>query len=183
MSEEIRRLNQQIKGFEEQIATEAQKLQEDKQAEREERERRLEAFKTDIAETDAQQATVNDAIRTQETLHDELKNGVRSAQQDMDNAKAEGQRCMANIDRITAMAGNRLLPFGNDIRRVLQLIEQQQWKGEKPKGPLGIYVSVHDARTWAPLLRAQLGSILSSFAITDPRDRPALTKILQDTRK
>jgi hypothetical protein len=78
---------------------------------------------------------------------------------------------------------NNFAPYGKDIKRVLTQIERMKWHGQKPVGPLGVYVKVKDPQKWAPLLRSQLGGYMTAFACTDARDRPQLKRLLHDSGK
>lgn len=72
---------------------------------------------------------------------------------------------------------NALAPYGRDINKVLQEVARQNWHGDVV-GPLGKYVTVKDMK-WAPVLRTQIGGMMSSFALTDGRDRPQLSALLK----
>ena len=65
---------------------------------------------------------------------------------------------------------------------VLAEIGRSKWIGDKPVGPFGMFVKLKDPR-WAEILRNQLGSIMSSFAVTNAKDRSQLSQILQRTGK
>jgi hypothetical protein len=86
------------------------------------------------------------------------------------------------IQRCIEQQNNSLAPYGRDLKNVLDHIGKMRWHGQKPLGPLGVYVKVKD-RIWADLLRNVIGSHMSSFAVTDPRDLPALKKLLRDSGK
>ncbi|KAF8911589.1 hypothetical protein CPB84DRAFT_1842078 [Gymnopilus junonius] len=72
-----------------------------------------------------------------------------------------------------------LVPYGNDIKTVLEKIKAASWHGDVRLGLLSRYVTAKDPRVWDELLRNQLWRLLVAFAITDARDRPQLKRILQ----
>ncbi|KAI0366623.1 P-loop containing nucleoside triphosphate hydrolase protein [Pilatotrama ljubarskyi] len=112
-----------------------------------------------------------------------------------DSAKTEGTRleeeqrdlrnriieCEEQIRRCSELETNSLSRFGNRMEWVLSQIEQKRWYGRKPVGPFGRYVTVKDPERWGRLLRVVIGNAMSSFAITDARDRPALAQLLKDS--
>ncbi|KAI9509233.1 hypothetical protein F5148DRAFT_978695, partial [Russula earlei] len=84
------------------------------------------------------------------------------------------------IQRCVEQQNNSLAPYGRDLKKVLEHIGTMEWHGQKPLGPLGVYVKMKD-RIWADLLRVVLGSHMSSFAVTDTRDLPVLKKLLRES--
>ncbi|KAI0771145.1 hypothetical protein BD413DRAFT_492998 [Trametes elegans] len=60
-------------------------------------------------------------------------------------------------------------------------IKRMRWHGQPPVGPFGLYVKVKDPEQWGNLFRIVIGSAMSSFAITDARDRPALAQLLKQS--
>ncbi|KZV67077.1 P-loop containing nucleoside triphosphate hydrolase protein [Peniophora sp. CONT] len=76
---------------------------------------------------------------------------------------------------------DELAAFGNNLRGVIQTISRTRWHGNTPVGPLGQFVKVRD-RQWSEVLRIQIGGMMSSWAVTDMRDRATLGKILKDSR-
>jgi chromosome segregation ATPase len=72
--------------------------------------------------------------------------------------------------------------YGNNIQALLDEIKKMRWRGEVI-GPLGLYVKLRDPEKWAPLLRAQLGLLMTSFAVTNPQDREQLKNLLKKHNK
>ena len=106
---------------------------------------------------------------------DEVDREIQSARKAVMGLQEQIQRC-------TEQQNNSLAPYGRDIKKVLERIGGMRWHGQKPLGPLGIYVKVKD-RVWADLLRNILGAHMASFVVTDGRDLPALKKLLRDSGK
>ncbi|KAI0357379.1 P-loop containing nucleoside triphosphate hydrolase protein [Trametes cingulata] len=112
-----------------------------------------------------------------------------------DSAKTEGMRledekkdlrnriveCDEQIRRCSELETSTLARFGNQMDRLLSQIENRRWYGRPPVGPFGKYVTVKDPERWGRLLRVVIGNAMSSFAITDARDRPALAQLLKET--
>jgi hypothetical protein len=86
------------------------------------------------------------------------------------------------IQRCVEQQNNSLAPYGRNLKNVVDRIERMRWHGQRPLGPLGVYVKLKD-RVWADLLRNVLGGQMSSFAVTDNRDLPALKKLLSESGK
>ena len=87
------------------------------------------------------------------------------------------------ISRCAEMERSKFAQFGNNMERVMHEIRHRQWYGQPPVGPFGLYVKIKEPEKWGNLLRIVIGGSMSSFAITDARDRPALAKIFADSGK
>ena len=98
------------------------------------------------------------------------------------NYKETEAQCQKQCEHLNNLANNRVAAFGQNMPKLRNLIESARWYGEKPIGPLGLFVSLPD-KTWAPILRIVLGFLMNSFAITDARDREQLKRFLVDTQK
>jgi chromosome segregation ATPase len=104
-----------------------------------------------------------------ETKKDELMEQIRFKEDMIKNCEKAAQ--------------DSLLPYGRNIKGVLNQINGCKWYGQKPLGPLGAYVKARDPQTWGEVLRSQLAQHLCSFAITDPRDRNQLKALLMNSQK
>ncbi|KLO12587.1 P-loop containing nucleoside triphosphate hydrolase protein [Schizopora paradoxa] len=180
MNDEINASKRLIEHYTKEINAETAKLQEDKQAEREERERKMDAVKAEIEGLDGQLRIVNDDMRTEQGRQTELGDQIRAQETEMANAQSTMNQCSNAIDRVVREMKNRLDVFGSNMEAVLARIRTQQWRGQIPTGPLGRFVTVKDP-TWRHVLQTQIGQMMFAFAITDPADRPALKRILQET--
>jgi structural maintenance of chromosomes protein 6 len=87
------------------------------------------------------------------------------------------------ILNIKSQIHNKLAAFGKNMNQVMERIQQSHWYGKRPVGPFGQYVKVRDPGRWAGIMRNQIGGLMSSFAVTDARDRAQLRKILMDLKK
>lgn len=69
--------------------------------------------------------------------------------------------------------------YGNWVEKVLKIIQNTRWAGEKPLGPLGLHLKLKDKK-WARVMRLGIGNLMGSFAVTSYQDRLTLKKILDD---
>ncbi len=182
MNTEIESNNKAINMYEERIKAETEKLQADAQERRAEREQLLQAVKTEAETLEASAREAHERVREKIAARDELKAKIQTAEEEVEKAKDEITRYTQQIDMCDQQMRSRFAPYGNDMENVLQKIQVARWHGDVPKGPLGSYVNLPE-RQWAPIMRAQLGSLMMAFAITDARDRPQMKKILLDSQK
>lgn len=182
MNSSLTALNKSIKEYDEKIAEEARRLEAHTQAKREEINRRLDAAKEAVAEADRRHKDVIDQQRNKLLERDEIKSKGVAAEGKKQQHQERITDCQTMISKCKEQEKNSLAPYGRDIKGVLQSISKMQWHGNPPIGPLGLYVKLKDQK-WAPLLRAQLGNLMTSFACTDARDRPQLKKILDQSNK
>ena len=121
-------------------------------------------------------------IRDKEEEANSLRRQGDDIDREIQTAKNAVMGLQEQIQRCTEQQNNSLAPYGRDIKNVLGRIEGMRWHGQKPLGPLGVYVKVK-ARVWADLLRTVLGGHMASFAVTDGRDLPVLKKLLRESGK
>lgn len=182
MNDEIKAANRLIERYTREIQVETAKMQEDKQAEREEREQNLKKVKDDIENLEGQIRIINDDMRAEQERQVELADKVKAKESEMSSATSTMKHCSEAIDRVVQEMKNSLNVFGSNMDAVFARIRSQQWRGQAPTGPLGRFVTVKDPR-WRHVLQTQIGQMMYAFAITDPADRPVLKRILQETNK
>lgn len=177
MNDTVKRCNGLIERYDNDIAAERKRIEERSQVKREELDRKIADAERAMTETEAQLEAVRaekaDKIREAEQAESQskaLKVEKDDAQKAVMNAEGELRQC-GEAER------NKLAPYGNNMAEILKTIERMQWHGNKPVGPLGLYVKVKDP-LWAPLMRVQLGNLMTAFAITDGRDRVQLNQLL-----
>lgn len=167
----IDNINQQIAAWDKAIKEEAKRVENSGSEQHEEKRRQIEELK----------ASFKDLGQQLESLHIEQ----RSLIADRDAAKKDGDEAsnalkvaqnaisdsQSRLQGLQEQDRNRLAPYGNKMQEVLDQIGKMKWYGDRPVGPFGMHVKLKDARTWAPLFRAHLGGLMTSFAITDNRDR------------
>lgn len=182
-SEAMRKAAVQITALEEQIRKEQKREEEDTQGKRDETRRQLDEV---MAKLSAAEARLQEIQNEGNQVQDES----RKAGADLDRIKREGEQLKADIQGaeeqlryIAARERSKLAPFGKDMEQVLSDIEHSRWMGERPVGPLGRFVKVRDPQHWGDVMRVQIGNMMSAFAITDPRDRQTLERILKNRGK
>ena len=123
----------------------------------------------------------------------ELEQQVRDSESQLPAIRGEGEQlerdvqavrnrlleCKEQINRCTDQQNNALAPYGQNLNAVLDNLGRQRWHGQKPVGPIGVFVRVKEPNKWAPLLRNVLGRAMSSFAVTDTRDVAPLRSLLK----
>ncbi|KAJ3552318.1 hypothetical protein NM688_g4209 [Phlebia brevispora] len=171
--------NIQIDEYTRKIAAEEQKRKEDTQSKQLETKRKLEEAQEEFNGLQERQKAlneelqdVNDRIRKADI---ELKNGQRVGEQ----LREEIEGAQNQLRHIAELEKSKLAPFGTNMERVLQEINNTNWHGERPVGPLGLYVKVRDPHKWANVMRVMIGSAMSAFAVSDARDRRTLDTILK----
>jgi len=97
---------------------------------------------------------------------------------DLKNLKEKAADLRHQLEQVEQAEKNRYAVYGPNMVHVLREIQQARWFGETPVGPLGVHIKVRDAQKWGELLSVQLGNLLTAFAVTHPRDRPALKQLL-----
>ena len=184
MTVELNTANNTIKDLNARIATETSKLQEDKKAEQEERHRKMEAAKQAIGEREARRNQINTELRRVDEQTGPLKKTIAESQTIIQNSQSSIQHYTRQLQGINQKAAgfDRLRAFGKNLHHVLNRINEMNWHGDKPVGPLGMYMSLENKK-WAPVLSAILGNVMSSFAVTDPRDRGPLRNLLVEYQK
>jgi structural maintenance of chromosomes protein 6 len=168
--------------LESRMAAEKAKIAEYSQSKQDELSHRLQQ-----AVLDVQAAETN--LKQSEALVLEKKNEVSALRaegdqvdREIDIAKRSVLDFREQIQRCVDQQNNSLAPYGRDLQKVLERIGRMKWHGQRPVGPLGVYVKVKD-RVWADLLRIVLGSHMGSFAVTDSRDLPILKGLLKESGK
>jgi len=168
--------------LEDRMMVEKAKIAEFSQSKQEELNQRLQQATHDVqtAEANLKQAEAllvekkneSSALRAQ---GDETERDIAMTRNSVKGLQEQIQRCIEQQN-------NSLAPYGRDLKSVLERIGRMSWHGQKPLGPLGVYVKMKE-RVWADLLRIILGSHMSSFAVTDIRDLHVLKKLLQESGK
>ncbi|KAG8723910.1 Structural maintenance of chromosomes protein 6 [Ceratobasidium sp. 395] len=178
MNNALQQSNSTIKTLTERIQAEEAKLQDGRQELREKLnmdmekvQRQLKTEEESLSECQADIANINQLVQAKKEEWREICSSRERIRDDITSVQQ-------NILRLQHTQQHQINKFGNNLDRVLTDVSRARWHGQPPLGPLGQYVEVKDAR-WAPLMRVNLGSLMSSFAVTDQRDRETLSRILQ----
>ncbi|KAJ3814073.1 P-loop containing nucleoside triphosphate hydrolase protein [Lentinula aff. lateritia] len=167
-----------IQDLERNIAAETQRSAKDTQEKRDEFTRRMDEARATVAEQER-------IIQQLSAAKLDILRRAQSAEQDGQAKQAELEQLKQNIGTVENSLrqlqrdqDNKYAAYGPGMAQVVARIQQTKWYGDEPLGPLGRYVKVKDPDAWADLLAQQLGGSLTSFAVTDPRDRDSLKRLL-----
>ena len=182
ISDNLKKTKDAMQQLETRMAAEKARLAEFSQSKQDELSQRLQQATLDVqnAEEDLKQAEalVRDKKNEASGLHtqgEETDREIQVARNSVMGLREQIQRCVEQQN-------NSLALYGRNLKNVVERIRQMRWNGQKPLGPLGVYVKLKD-HVWADLLRTVLGNNMSSFAVTDGRDVPALRKLLRESGK
>ena len=183
MEQSVNATTQQIEDLDRQIAAENERMATRTQARHDEMQRKLEAARERVNEAETGLQTIRSQMDEQTRKNDETKQHGNTITAQLDELRGKIKSCEGMIERAKQAQQNSLVPYGRNIKELLERIESTRWRGEKPLGPLGMYVKAKDPKKWGLLLRSQLGSLLTAFAVTDPKDRVELKNMLNQSGK
>lgn len=183
MNTTVATLNKQIEGIEKAKLVESQKMAVNTQAKRDETQAKIAAAKTTISGFEALLSELSIRRRNVGLEADQLREDGKEPERKM----AECERVLKDNDECIAAARQRendaYIPYGKNMKQLLDQIRKVQWKGDMPLGPFGLYVTAKDPETWGKILRSQLANFLISFGVTDARDGPVLKRMLVQSGK
>ena len=165
-----------------QIAEETKKLQVDQQAIREAFDKKMQASKQAVVEAEDNFKVVSQQLRDATVRKDDLRSESQKLETRGRELKQQVENCNHQMNISQEQMRNDLAIYGKDIRRVIENIRSTSWEGQTPVGPLGRFVKLRDPK-WANLMRSQIGSSMTSFAVTTASDRAKLKRILTESGK
>ncbi|KZT64630.1 P-loop containing nucleoside triphosphate hydrolase protein [Daedalea quercina L-15889] len=177
MSTTVKRCTGLITEYDAKIAEERQRVEANTQVKREETDRKIDAAEAAMREVEEQLTAVRAEKAEKEQEMQTAEDQGKALEAQKDEAQREIMNAQGALQQCVEAEKNKLAPYGNSMAQILATIEEMSWHGNRPVGPLGLFVNVKD-RVWAPLMRVQLGSLMTAFAITDSRDRAALGQLL-----
>jgi structural maintenance of chromosomes protein 6 len=183
MDTSLKATNAQIEHLDAQITTENARMAAHSQAKHEETQRKLKAAREAVLAAESALDTIRTQKQEQHTQNEALKSEGVALEQEMKQLQTNIQQCEGMVERSKQAEKNSLIPYGKNIKELLEKVKTMKWVGDPPLGPLGVYVKAKDPKTWGDLLRNQLGSFLTAFAVTDARDRATLKSLLQQGGK
>ncbi|KAH8998535.1 P-loop containing nucleoside triphosphate hydrolase protein [Lactarius akahatsu] len=180
ISDNLSNTKSAIQKMESRLEVEKARLAEYSRSKQDELNQRLQEaiLSVQAAETDLKQST--ELIRDKGEEADSLRRQGDGVESEIQTARNAVMGLQEQIQRCTEQKNNSLAPYGRDIKKVLERIGGMRWHGQKPLGPIGIYVKAKD-RVWTSLLRNILGGHMASFVVTDGRDLPVLKKLLRES--
>ncbi|KAG9122629.1 Structural maintenance of chromosomes protein 6, partial [Ceratobasidium sp. 392] len=177
MNNALQQANSTIKALTERIVAEEAKLQDGRRELREK-------LNLDMEKVQKQSKTEQENLSECQANIANIQRLVQSKQAEWREVDSSRERLRTEITsiqntirRLQNTQKDQINMFGNNLDRVLSDISRARWYGQHPVGPLGQYVEVKDPH-WVGLMRVNLGSLMSSFAVTDQRDRETLSRIL-----
>jgi chromosome segregation ATPase len=183
MSAGLETTNNQIHEIDQQIEKESRRMALKSQAKHDETQRKIDEEKGILERcekrlTDIMMERKNTGLEADRINERGIEEGqkLRSLQDQI-------QHCETMIKSAKEREQDVLVPYGRNIKSILEKINCMRWAGEKPLGPLGQYVKAKDAARWGDILRTQLSSLLCAFTVTDARDRAPLKKLFIETGK
>jgi len=173
----------QILEIDQQIEKESRRMAQQTQSKHDETQRKIEEERGISDRCDKRLKDIMMEIKDTGLEKDRIKEQGDEAEKKLSSLRDQIQHCEAMIKTAKEREHDALVPYGRNMKMLLEKINNIRWFGEKPLGPLGQFVKAKDAGTWGDVLRSQLSSLLSAFAVTDARDRTPLKKLFQDTGK
>ncbi|KAG5644532.1 hypothetical protein DXG03_008186 [Asterophora parasitica] len=174
----VNALDSSIQEFNGKIEEETQRMAANTQAKHDETQRKLEEARNALHEHQTTLETLSPQMQEQDERNKAIMAEGELATKQLKEVQGDIQNCQGMIQRARAAEKNSLIPYGNNIKAVLEEINRARWRGEKPLGPLGMFVKAKDPKTWGDLLRSQISGHLTAFAITTAEDMNQLKAIL-----
>ncbi|OSD07571.1 P-loop containing nucleoside triphosphate hydrolase protein [Trametes coccinea BRFM310] len=170
-----------IAELEKKIADEQARLETRSKEKRDRATAQLEQLNATLAETEQKLTRIVAERQRLMGEADAAKTEGGQLEQEQNQLRTRVMECEEQIRKCAELEKNTLAQYGSRMDWVLSEIKRRQWHGQPPVGPFGLYVKVRDPERWGRLLRVVIGSAMSSFAITDARDRAALAQILHQS--
>lgn len=175
--------NSQIQDIEKQIEDETRRMAQQTQGKHDVMLRKVDEEKDIIA---SHEQRLNEVISRRKKLSveaDTIKQEAVRKESNLPNLREQIRNCEQTIRSAREREQDALVPYGKNIKAVVEKMKSMRWSGDLPLGPLGQYVKAKDAGKWGELLRNQLGMYLTAFAVTDARDRGPLKKLFNESGK
>ena len=183
INESLAGVNNTIAELERQIAEEQARLETRSRDKRDRTTAQLQAANAELADKETKHKHAGAEKLRLNAEADAAEAEARRLRQEQNEVRGRIVECDEQIRRCGEMEKSKLARFGNNMEWVLEEIRKAQWYGQPPVGPFGLYVKAKDPERWGNVLRIVIGSLMGSFAITDPRDRNTLAKILAESKK
>lgn len=183
MDQSLKATNKLITDYDNQIAEETRRMAASTQAKRDEQNAKLEAARAEVVDSQKELDALNarkTALSEQAATAKESGSELEARLNVIKKTIGEAQNMITTCQQ---QEKNSLAAYGNNIKGLLERIQNTRWNGDMPLGPLGVHVKARDPQTWGDLLRSQLGQFLTAFVVTDARDRPMLKQLLEASRK
>jgi chromosome segregation ATPase len=183
MNESIESYRRSIRNLDQEIDRETRRLEKNTQDKRDQIQNQLANMQARAAEQESNIASITSQRQELESNKTDADKQMHDLEKKRDELMSQIRHQEALIHSCEQTEKDVLLPYGRNIKGLLDQIDTLRWYGNKPLGPLGAYVKAKDPQTWGDILRNQLAQQLCSFAVTDPRDRKQLKDILVKSHK
>ncbi|GBE84843.1 Structural maintenance of chromosomes protein [Sparassis crispa] len=176
----LKLVNDAIEGLDVRIQEEVRKDEDASKERRDDLNRRLEEVKVSCDRVERQLQDIKDERQQKIPEIENIKQDIQKLNQEREQLQHSIVECRKQVRICVERERNKAARFGANMDRVMADIQRTRWHGNRPVGPFGLFVSVKDPAQWAPIIRIQLGALMSGFAVTDARDREPLNKLLID---
>lgn len=102
---------------------------------------------------------------------------IKDLQSEITQIQTQIDRFQSDITKALQVRRDGLSAYGPEATRVKKAIESAQWI-EPPLGPLGEHVILKDP-SWSMVLESNLNNLLTSYIVTNKKDRDLLRDILK----
>ncbi|KAJ3517006.1 hypothetical protein NLJ89_g773 [Agrocybe chaxingu] len=181
ISQNQRELNFEMDRLTAQLVEESQNLEQGTQTQKEAARIELDKMRGDLNVLKERRLTVQSDLTRLKGDSDRRKADDDTAQQRLNYLMDKDSGLEQEQERLGSHIRDHLSRFGQSMQTVLREIDRTDWRGVRPIGPLGKFVTLEDQR-FLKDLSSQLGSLLCAFAVSDGRDIQPLRAILKRTR-
>lgn len=183
MNASLETTKNQIQEIDQQIEKESGRMAHQTQAKHDETQRKVEDEKNFIEQSEKRLGEIMMERKNTGLEADRIFERGTEEDKKLRSLQDQIRHCDVMVKTANEREHDSLLPYGRNMKSVLEKVNGMRWCGEKPLGPLGQYVKARDAAKWGDILRSQLLSLLCAFAVTDARDRAPLKKLFHETGK
>jgi structural maintenance of chromosomes protein 6 len=180
--ESIKRTRKVIEDYEKRIAEETAKMENLTQGRREQVMQMLNDAKREVQEAEQHLKAVCEQKRQAMAEEENVKRELARLKTAIETARKRIAESQEMLNKCAQREKDGYVAYGNNIQILLNEIKKMRWRGEVI-GPLGLHVKLREPEKWAPLLRAQLGLLMTSFAVTNAQDREQLKNLLKKHNK
>jgi chromosome segregation ATPase len=178
MDTSIKATNCQITELEEKIGEEARKMAVQKQTRHEQVQLKLEELQGEVGAAEKRHRQLMLQKKSLAVEVDTANSSGVQLEPRISEIKQKITECHNMVSQARKNEADALMPYGKSIKEVVKRIKGMKWHGDVPLGPLGVYVMAREPEKWREVLRVQLGSFLTAFAVTDARDREGVRRVL-----
>ena len=177
MNDNVEREAQQIASYKQRIAEARRKLEAETAGARNALLQRRHNATTELRELEAEQIQVTEEKSVIDEEIAQSKNRIKQLQAEQKSEKDEIKMAESMQANLMASQKDSLAIWGAPMPNLCAAIKRMTNWQEEPLGPIGRYVNVEHSE-WVEVLDATLGNHMSSFIVTNNRDRHRLNEIV-----